>query len=459
MGEIRDVVILLPGITGSTLEKNGKELWGASGGAVWRAIRSLGGSLEELELPASGDPGGVTAGRLIPDVTIVPGLVKIDGYSAIEDFLINDLGLTPGKNYFPFPYDWRLDNRVNAQRLQSFAIDRLKKWRSAPANSGARLVLVGHSMGGLISRYFLECLGGWRETRTLITVGTPHRGSLNAVDFLVNGMKKGVGPLGVDLGPMLRSLPSLYQLLPNYPCVDIGAASELAGVADAVARGMLPNIDEQRARDALRFHREIVEAQEANNRDEEYRERGYVLRPVVGVEQPTTQSVRCRNSAVELLRSLSGDDTGGDGTVPRISAVPFELFQKNVEIFAAEKHGSLQNLDGVLTNVKGILTQPDIKPPRLLHGGLRTDLSLDVDDVALPGQPLVVRVRATEGSPELRVKLTNTQRPADAVDDRVRAPSTEWKEMQYDLEPGVWRVTIGADDANPVTDLAVVAAP
>ena len=79
-------------------------------------------------------------------------------------------------------------------------------------------------MGGLVARWYLECLGGWQDTRALITFGTPHRGSLNAVDFLVNGFVKKLGPLKVaDLSRLLRSLTSVYQLLPIYPCVDVGA--------------------------------------------------------------------------------------------------------------------------------------------------------------------------------------------------------------------------------------------
>ena len=48
-------------------------------------------------------------------------------------------------------------------------------------------------MGGLVSRYYLEVLGGWRDTRRLITFGTPYRGSLNAVDFAANGFSKFFG--------------------------------------------------------------------------------------------------------------------------------------------------------------------------------------------------------------------------------------------------------------------------
>ena len=69
-------------------------------------------------------------------------------------------------------------------------------------------------MGGLVSRYFLECLDGWRNTRVLVTFGTPFRGSLNAVSTLANGMKKKIGPVGIDLSPLARSFTSIYQLLP-----------------------------------------------------------------------------------------------------------------------------------------------------------------------------------------------------------------------------------------------------
>lgn len=37
--------------------------------------------------------------------------------------------------------------------------------------------LVAFSMGGLISRYYLQCLNGVARAQTLITLGTPHNGS------------------------------------------------------------------------------------------------------------------------------------------------------------------------------------------------------------------------------------------------------------------------------------------
>ncbi|MCS0637098.1 alpha/beta fold hydrolase [Streptomyces sp. LP05-1] len=41
----------------------------------------------------------------------------------------------------------------------------------------ARVDIVGHSLGGLIARYYVQRLGGDRRVRTLVTLGTPHSGT------------------------------------------------------------------------------------------------------------------------------------------------------------------------------------------------------------------------------------------------------------------------------------------
>jgi triacylglycerol esterase/lipase EstA (alpha/beta hydrolase family) len=41
--------------------------------------------------------------------------------------------------------------------------------------------LVGHSMGGLVVRYYIECLGGAEFVHSAVTIGTPHRGTKTAV--------------------------------------------------------------------------------------------------------------------------------------------------------------------------------------------------------------------------------------------------------------------------------------
>jgi triacylglycerol lipase len=39
------------------------------------------------------------------------------------------------------------------------------------------LTVIGHSKGGLIGAYYVKKLGGWRRTRALLTLGTPHHGT------------------------------------------------------------------------------------------------------------------------------------------------------------------------------------------------------------------------------------------------------------------------------------------
>ncbi len=456
---MQDIVILLPGITGSCLaDESGKEIWSPSGGAIWRAIKSLGGSVTGLELDGE-DGGGVRATRLVPDITIVPGLLKIHGYAGVEAYLTTKLdGLELGKNFFPFPYDWRLDNRINARRLAHDAERWLHDWQTQTGNADARIVLIAHSMGGLISRYYLECLEGWKNTRTLITLGTPHLGSMNAVDFLVNGMKKGIGPFGLDLTPVLRSLPSVYQLLPVYPGSVVGqAAGDL--ITDVAGSGPFAEIDADRAKDARDFHVEIAKAQAANADDSKYRDDGYDLVTIIGIEQPTWQSVQAKGDEIELLYKLGDEDDKGDGTVPRVSASPFDDVGRDPrQIYAAQKHGALQNDASGQANLRGTLTEKKRDWDRVLRSrDMPTELRLDFDDVVLPDETLLVRAQTVSGDGrDITVIMTHME-----TGQQIGAPletnrQTGWRDNEFKLDPGLWQIDAQAENAQTVSDIAVV---
>ena len=162
----------------------------------------------------------------------------------------------PAGNLFEFAYDWRRDNRVSARKLARSAKEWLDRWRQSSGASDAKLVLVAHSMGGLVSQYFLEVMGGWKDTRALVSFGTPYRGSLNALGYLANGYSEGVGPLKVDLSSTLASFTAVYQLLPAFECVDRGDGKlERIGEIDGVN-----GVDPARAKAALAFYREIKDA-------------------------------------------------------------------------------------------------------------------------------------------------------------------------------------------------------
>jgi triacylglycerol lipase len=66
-----------------------------------------------------------------------------------------------------------------------------------------RIHLVGHSLGGLIARYYVQRLGGDERVHTLVTLGSPHSGTLTASML----------PLPLRLLRQLRPGSGLYQEL------------------------------------------------------------------------------------------------------------------------------------------------------------------------------------------------------------------------------------------------------
>jgi len=454
---MKDVVVLLPGILGSVLQKDGKDVWAFSGGAALRALLSLGGSVKDLELhgddPEADDLGdGITATRLMPDLHLIPGLWKIDGYGRISAAIREHFDVLPGANFFEFPYDWRRDNRAAAHRLARQSHDWLRSWRERSGNDDARLVLIGHSMGGLVARHFLEVLDGWRDTRALVTFGTPYRGSLNALDFLVHGMKKSFGPLSLfDLSALVRSFTSVYQLLPIYPCLDPGDG-RLVRIAETSG---IPNVDSARAADALAFHRDIESGVTAHREDPAYVERGYEIHPVVGTFQPTRQSARRVGQRVELLTEYEGEDQDGDGTVPRVSATPIELSDDPREMYASERHSTLQNRDQVLVHLMGVLSRGELDLGRY-RALLQPRIALDVDDLYATDEPVTLGVRCEDPSVAVSAVVT------DATGAVVRRgePVTAGDRTELELAPlgaGDYRVSVGAGGAvEPVSDVFTV---
>lgn len=412
--DMPDVLVLLPGISGSRLKKDGRIVWGFAPSALASILLSGGNSLERallldedpIEEEDLGD--GVVADELIQDLHLIPGFWKIDGYTRVFETIKANFKVTLGENLFPFPYDWRRDNRVAARKLGRSCHQWLKTWKDKSGNNQAKLILIAHSMGGLVARHFLECQEGWKDTRALITFGTPYRGSLNAVETLANGMQ--MGPFGAfDFSKTARSFTSIYQLLPIYPCYD-GGDGKLVRVGETKG---IPNIDAGRAADALRFHREIDEAVTRNRNLGAYENEGYKVYPIVGVEQSTSQSAVLKSACVDLLKSHSGKNYGGDGTVARVSAEPIEHKPGESSVFVATRHGSIQNADAVLTHVRGLINSFyfDLGPFRGRVGALLPDLArvdLKSPDLLTTDEPVMVQARSTREDVALDVKLEDS---------------------------------------------------
>jgi pimeloyl-ACP methyl ester carboxylesterase len=463
---IPDVVVLLPGITGSVLAKDGEEVWAPTPGAALRGLLSLGRSLtknlevkdDDWKAPNLGD--GVEATRLVNAAQIIPGLWKIDVYNEIEDFLLATFDLTRGVNYFPFPYDWRRDNRASAARLQERSRTWLADWRARSGNPTAQLVLVGHSMGGLVARYFVEALGGWRDTKAVVTFGTPFYGSLNAVDFLINGFHKNLGPFSVDFSAQLRSMTSVQQLVPSYRCI--------YGPDDTARTPANAGLDQWKPtwNDALQtFQQEMESAAKANRADPQFAANPVVYQPITGRDQPTRQSAAVVNGKVELRFDRDGKDESGDGTVPLLSAALAGTQQ--MRTFAPEQHSRLQTNVPLLNHLSGVIQALHATRVEDLRRTVTSWFAIDVDDVYLPGEPVSVHVQALSDLdpgtlPEIKATVS--------VQDKATGEETARREVIVPRErteivlgepgPGTYLLTIsGPGGTAAVSDVFAVASP
>lgn len=447
-----DLVVVIPGLIGSVLEKDGKAIWGYSLGAAWRVV--AGGALDTLQLKAPDDErddlgDGIKATGLISDVQLIPGLWKLEGYSILAEKLVGDMKLIRNENYREFPYDWRRSNRVSAKKLAALVPGWLQEWRDKSGNAQAKVTFVVHSMGGLVARYYVECLGGWKTTRTLLSFGTPYRGSGNALGYICNGFSWDAGPLKVfDGTKAIRSFDSVYQLLPTYPFVYVGK-EDLARVVDLE----LPNLDRQRASAAAAFHHEITSAQAANAKDEAYALSGPKVRPVVGIEQPTLQSAKLEGSTLTMLRSLGGQDLKGDGTVPRPSSIPLELTQQSAS-YVATTHSALQSDDGALGHVRGVLTEVDVDMSKFREVGVGT-LGLDLQDAYAADQAVEISAVASDYVQSIPGRITRLDAAQQDTTITLR-PAGDKHVGSVKLPAGLYRVNLAEDGFHPVSDVFLV---
>jgi Lecithin:cholesterol acyltransferase len=451
--QIADVIVLIPGITGSVLTKHKKTVWAPQAGAAARAFFSGADSIRSLELdgddPEIDDLGdGVEATGLVQDLHLIPRLVKIDGYTALRRALFERLRLAAGENYFEFPYDWRRDNRVAARKLGIKVEQWLKRRRQS--HPSAKVVLVAHSMGGIIGRIYLEMMEGWRNTRRLVTFGTPYSGSLTALDSIANGFSVGKWFLKTDLSETLRSFTSVYQLLPSYRCFLNSETSEWVYL-DKVDGG-LPNCDPGRLADAMDLHRAIRAAVDANRAGNYEGSGGYDLRPLIGDWQDTKYSARLDDGVVTFSQAREPDETGGDGTVPTVSAIPHEYLESRTNVvFVNEKHGSLQNnpfsSDNLASLLHMVVAAPVFPAPDAL-------LAVEAEDAA-EGEPVTVRAKASVPDRSLACRIQELATGAVKTVPMAKDPHDDHRATLTipPLPEGDYRVTVSGPGVNPVTDL------
>jgi len=217
-------VVIIPGLMGTRLEDaRGREVWiGSLRRALWSRYDDLALRIDPETLTP--DPAGIRP------TTITDSFAGRDFYASIIRTLEHAGGYRraePGepprgdRSYYVFTYDWRQDNVETVRQLDRF-IEQVRH------NHGGDLPvdIIAHSMGGLITRYYLRYgpidvtrdnrfpvnFHGEHRVRRVVLLGTPNLGSVESLKAFIAGRRLGLRRVPPEV---LVTFPSFYQLFPH----------------------------------------------------------------------------------------------------------------------------------------------------------------------------------------------------------------------------------------------------
>lgn len=167
----------------------------------------------------------------------VPGYSKMIKILTDAGYCVENKPLPKGKhfkNLFLFGYDWRRDLPHNAAMLDKFITEKKAYLQKEYGkyygikNYDVQFDIIGHSMGGLLSRYYLRygkadlpadgsipkpTWAGSKHLDKVLIVGTPNGGYLDTILEMVSGMRIETGTPMVNPA-ILGTWATYYQMMP-----------------------------------------------------------------------------------------------------------------------------------------------------------------------------------------------------------------------------------------------------
>ncbi len=216
-------LVVVPGVMGSQLLRpDGSVAWLNLGNALGHHHLGL-----PRKLPFAKSRDDLRPGPLVGTDAVLPRAFGFTEYADLVE-LLDGAGFEPGLGsserglrYTIFSYDWRRDLVESARKLGR----RLESIAYARNDPHARFHLLGHSMGGLVVRYYLRYGGaepredtpvtwaGAHRVASAVLVATPSGGSLPALGAILSGSRVGLSYTTLAASVVAR-MPSIYQLLP-----------------------------------------------------------------------------------------------------------------------------------------------------------------------------------------------------------------------------------------------------
>lgn len=407
--QLRHLLVVVPGILGSVLEDDrGRVVWGLNPGLLRTGVAPA-------LLATEGHPRLWPTG-LMPDIRVLPPMLA-PGYGGLVTRIRGAFPqarvdtAVPGRDrdlaadVVLFPYDFRLGVVDAAERLKAEVDARLG--HLPPRERHGRVIVLAHSMGGLVARHWAGPLGGHTDCAYLITLGTPYRGAPKALKYLCEGVPFG----GEGFASMLRGWRSIYDLLPRYRMVLPEGAEPLWDQAlypHQTIGSDGSSGSEEAAKEAFRAHREAQEVWDRLTVEG----KGCQVVPLFSFGHATHSHAIVKDGRPRVSKKaaawLPNPGWGGDGTVPSISAIPVEsdidkspgpLSHRHLRIAAAKEAVALLRLrsgDSV-TSVTG--------------GEEAAWLGLDLEPVVAAYRPFRVGVRLWQARADERTRVSVRVRP------------------------------------------------
>lgn len=387
------LVVVIPGIGGSKLAD-------ASGTIVYRD--GLGPLLSVVRDPSVLDPNNeLRPVGLIGHCSVICWQL-MTGYDGLLNGISKGLGLPPDRvvtageelvdpdaTVVAFPYDFRRSVEHIANDL-----DRVVRARA----QGRRVVLVAHSMGGLVAAWWWAFLSEGIDVAEIITLGTPYRGAAKALNVLVNGMR--IGPyVPQAVTDTVRTWDSVFDLLPHYQVVNgndkyrypyelpSGITSAITGFSGKARAAYAKN---RCLHDALA--NKVLES--GRNPFTVYYSQGHTTLGHASIDTHSDGLVVAKGNP----RAIPASWEGGDGTVPAFSAIPDVLED---EVYRWRRlRGKHQDLVEEKSVFEHMSEHARDRLPAAARGARRHDvdayLQLDLEDVVLAGTEAEVRLRVVD---------------------------------------------------------------
>lgn len=220
-------LIFVPGVGGSKLINNSGEVWT---NVPWLLTNIWDAELSVLRLNDQGTgplyPSDPTYSSVEVGDIVRTEIIK-DVYTSTVNYFTQTLNYEEGVDFFVCPYDWRKHIPDIAAGGLNKTLDKCIDYALALNPEETKVDILAHSMGGLISRYYVSDPNRAEKVDHLVTIGTPYLGApkialavldkMCFIDFIL-------GTCFVNqtmLHEIIQNFPSGYEIAPSRSYFDV----------------------------------------------------------------------------------------------------------------------------------------------------------------------------------------------------------------------------------------------